>query len=84
MVSEVYTGNKTVMSVVSSFLSRILNGSSLTFTLIFSLGHILIAATVVYVITGATILESGAVALIEPSINAVWLYILHRLWKKFS
>ena len=72
------------MSIVSSFLSKILSGSSLTLTLIFSLGHILIAASVVYVVTGATILESGAVALIEPSINAVWLYALHRLWKKFS
>ena len=84
MVSEIYTGNKITMSVVSSFLSKILGGSSLTFTLIFSLGHILIAATVVYIITGATILESGTVALVEPSLNAVWLYVLHRLWKKFS
>ena len=72
------------MSIVSQALATILNGSSLVFTLVFSLGHILIAATVVYLVTGATILESGAVALIEPSINAVWLYVLHRLWKKFS
>ena len=62
------------MSIVSQALATILNGSSLVFTLVFSLGHILIAATVVYLVTGATILESGAVALIEPSVNAVWLY----------
>ena len=72
------------MSIVSQALATILNGSSLVFTLVFSLGHILIAATVVYLVTGATILESGAVALIEPSINAVWLYALHRIWKKLN
>ena len=72
------------MSIVSQALARILNGSSLVFTLVFSLGHILIAATVVYLVTGATILESGAVALIEPSINAVWLYALHRIWKTLN
>ncbi len=72
------------MSVVSRALAGILNGSSLMFTIVFSLGHIVIAATVVYIITGATIYESGAVALIEPSINAVWLYILHRVWKKIN
>ena len=72
------------MSIVSQALATILNGSSLVFTLVFSLGHILIAATVVYLVTGATILESGAVALIEPSVNAVWLYALHRIWKKIN
>jgi uncharacterized membrane protein len=72
------------MSIVSQALATILNGSSLVFTLVFSLGHILIAATVVYLVTGATILESGAVALIEPSVNAVWLYALHRIWKKLN
>ena len=67
--------------MIELFFKRLLNGSSLSFTLIFSLGHIIIAATVVYLITGATLWESGAVALIEPSINGVWLYILHRIWK---
>ena len=62
-------------------LTKILNGSSLNFTLIFSTGHIIIAASVVYIITGATLFESGLVALVEPTINAVWLYILHKIWK---
>ena len=64
-----------------NLLTKILNGSSLNFTLIFSTGHIIIAASVVYIITGATLFESGLVALIEPTINAVWLYILHKIWK---
>ena len=66
------------------FVDYILNGSSLVFTLVFSIGHVCIAASVVYIITGATLFESGMVALVEPSINAVWLYILHRLWKVYK
>jgi len=66
--------------LIKSFLS----GNSLVFTLVFSVGHVMIAASVVYIITGATLFESGLVALIEPSINAVWLYILHNLWKRYN
>ena len=62
---------------------KYLRGSSLLFTLVFSIGHVFIAASVVYVITGATLFESGVVALVEPTINAVWLYILHKLWKRY-
>ena len=40
--------------------------------------------SVVSVMTGASLWEAGAVALIEPSINGVWFYILHKIWRKFS
>ena len=83
MVSEIYTGNKIKMSVVSSFLSKILGGSSLTLALIYTCGHIIIAATVVYIMTGASLWEAGSVALVEPAINGIWFFVLHRLWKKF-
>ena len=38
--------------------------------------------TVVSVMTGASLWEAGAVALIEPSINGLWFYVLHSIWKK--
>ena len=57
---------------------------SLALALIFFVGHILIAMAVVSIITGASIWEAGAVALVEPAVNSVWFYILHKLWKKFS
>ena len=57
---------------------------SLALALIFFIGHILIAMTVVSIITGASIWEAGAVALVEPAVNSVWFYVLHKLWKKFS
>ena len=39
--------------------------------------------TVVTVMTGASLWEAG-VALVEPAINGVWLYVLHRIWKSFN
>ena len=57
---------------------------SLALALIFFVGHIIIAMVVVSIITGANIWEAGAVALVEPAVNSVWFYILHKLWKKFS
>ena len=57
---------------------------SLALALIFFIGHILIAMTVVSIITGASIWEAGAVALVEPAVNSVYFYVLHKLWKKFS
>ena len=57
---------------------------SLLLAIIFFIGHIIIAMTVVSIITGASIWEAGAVALIEPAVNSVWFYALHKLWKKYK
>ena len=57
---------------------------SFALALVYSIGHILIAMTVVKVMTGASLWESGLVALVEPSINAIWLYVLHRTWVTFT
>ena len=61
---------------------KMLTSSSLTLALIYTLGHIVIAMTVVSIMTGASLWEAGAVALIEPSINGVWFYVLHKIYKK--
>ncbi len=57
---------------------------SLLLAIIFFIGHIIIAMAVVSIITGASIWEAGAVALIEPAVNSVWFYVLHKLWKKYK
>ena len=44
----------------------------------------IIAGTTVYLMTGATIWEAGAVALVEPALNGIWFYVLHSLWRKFN
>ena len=57
---------------------------SLILAIIFFIGHIIIAMVVVSAITGASIWEAGAVAIIEPAVNSVWFYVLHKTWKKFQ
>ena len=69
---------------IQGALKKLITGSSVTLAVIYTLGHICIAMTVVTVMTGASLWEAGAVALIEPSINGVWFYVLHSLWKKFK
>ena len=65
-----------------NFLKRIIRGSSVMLAVIYTLGHICIAMTVVTLLTGASLWEAGAVALVEPTINGGWFYILHSTWKK--
>lgn len=67
---------------IQGALKRLISGSSVTLALIYTIGHIIIAMTVVSVMTGASLWEAGAVALIEPSINGLWFYVLHSIWKK--
>ena len=67
-----------------NFLKRIIRGSSIMLALIYTFGHICIAMAVVTLLTGASLWEAGAVALIEPSINGVWFYVLHSIWKKIN
>lgn len=65
-------------------LKKIAGTSSLALAIIFFIGHVIIAMTVVKLMTGASIWEAGAVALVEPAVNSVWFYVLHKLWRKFS
>lgn len=58
--------------------------SSVSLALIFFIGHVIIAMTVVSVLTGASLFEAGAVALIEPAINSVWFLILHKVWNRYT
>ena len=69
---------------IQGAIRRLISGSSVGLALIYTLGHVVIAMTVVSVMTGASLWEAGAVALIEPSINGVWFYILHTGWKKMK
>ena len=65
-------------------IKNMLKNSSLTLTIIFFIGHVLIAMAVVSIITGASFWEAGAVAIVEPAVNSIWFYVLHKLWKKYS
>ena len=69
---------------IQGALKRLVTGSSVGLALIYTLGHVVIAMTVVSLMTGASLFEAGAVALIEPSINGVWFYVLHKTYKKIK
>ena len=67
---------------IQGALRKLITASSITLAVIYTIGHIVIAMTVVSLMTGASLWEAGAVALIEPSINGIWFYVLHSMWKK--
>tara|TARA_B100000925_G_C21937149_1_gene442895 strand:- start:19 stop:261 length:243 start_codon:yes stop_codon:yes gene_type:complete len=69
---------------IFEFLKKVIAGSSVTLAVVYTLGHVVIAMSVVTVMTGASLWEAGAVALVEPAINGVWFYILHSIYKSFS
>ena len=59
---------------------KVIIQTSLGRALIYTSGHIVIAMSVVSVLTGASLFEAGLVALIEPTINGAWYYVLDKLW----
>ena len=65
---------------IQGAIKKLMTGSSIVLAIIYTLGHIVIAMTVVTVMTGASLWEAGAVALIEPTINGVWYYFLDKLF----
>ena len=62
---------------------KTLTGTSIGRALIYTLGHIFIAMTVVRIVTDASLWEAGAVALIEPLINGFWYYLLDKMWSNY-
>ena len=68
----------------SKILNLILKGDSFSLSIIYTIGHVIIAMSIVKIMTGASLWEAGAVALVEPTINGIWFYFLHSTWKKFE
>jgi len=75
--------NEFTVGILNAF-RNLIGSSSLGLAVVFFIGHIIIAMTVVSVMTGASIWEAGAVAVVEPAINSVWFYVLHKIWKSFN
>lgn len=63
---------------------RLVGHSIFTLAVIFFIGHVVIAMAVVSLITGASIWEAGLVALVEPAINSIWFYILHKIFTNIN
>ena len=56
---------------------------SILLTVVYTIGHMVIAVVCVMVITKASFELAMTDAFIEPIINGVWFFILHSFWKKF-
>ena len=65
-------------------IKNVIGYSSISLAVIFFIGHVIIAMTVVSVVTGASIWEAGLVALIEPAVNSVWFYVLHSIYRSVT
>ena len=65
-------------------IKRIAGTSSVSMAIVFFIGHVLIAMAVVKLMTGVSIWEAGGVALVEPAVNSIWFFVLHKVWSKLS
>ena len=65
-------------------IKNVIGYSSVSLAIIFFIGHVIIAMTVVSMITGASIWEAGLVALIEPAVNSIWFYVLHSVYRSVT
>ena len=68
------------MTEFSSGIFKVVASTSAGRALVYTAGHVLIAMTVVSLLTGASLWEAGLVALVEPTINGFWYYILDKIW----
>ena len=68
---------------IYNLLKRIIGGSSLMLAVVYTLGHILIAVICNTLITGAALELAALDAVIEPIINGVWFYVLHKGYKHY-
>ena len=57
--------------------------SSASLAAIYTIGHIFIAMICTYIITGASLELAVTNAIVEPCVNGVWFYILHRAYDSY-
>jgi len=53
---------------------------SLLRTFVYTIGHFLIAAACVMYFTGASFYIAMTDAIVEPLLNALWFFVLDRIW----
>ena len=70
------------MTIINTIRTKM--SDSLVLTIIYTLGHFIIAILCVTLITGTSLELATLDALIEPMINAVWFYILHRIYSSYK
>lgn len=69
---------------IFNLLKKLIGGSSIVLATVYTVGHIVIAMTCNYLITGAQLELAAVDAVVEPIINGFWFYFLHKAWKHFN
>ena len=69
------------MTIINTIRTKF--SDSLLLTVIYTIGHFIIAVTCVTLITGASLELATIDALVEPTINAFWFYALHKIYSNF-
>ena len=70
------------MTVINTIKTKM--SDSLFLTIIYTLGHFIIAILCVKLITGASLKFATLDALIEPAVNSIWFYVLHRIYSNYK
>jgi uncharacterized membrane protein len=65
-------------------IRKFMYGSSMGLAVIYTIGHILIAMACIRFITGASLDLAAIDAIVEPMINGVWFYFLHKIYKRVN
>ena len=68
---------------IFKILKRLIGESSIALAVIYTIGHIFIATICNWLITGAAMELAAIDAIVEPIINGIWFYALHKLAKRF-
>jgi len=68
---------------IFKIIRKLIGESSILLAIIYTIGHIFIATACNFLITGAAVELAAVDAIVEPLINGVWFYVLHKLAKRF-
>ena len=77
LISKINRGEVLKKRIIKSLKE---NSGSILRTLIYTIGHFLIAATCVWYFTGAHFIAAITDAIVEPILNAIWYFLLDRYW----
>jgi uncharacterized membrane protein len=69
---------------IFNLLKKLIGGSSLLLAVVYTIGHIIIAMICNNFITGADFKLAAVDAVVEPIINGVWFFVLHKGYKKIQ
>tara|TARA_B100000676_G_scaffold228780_1_gene227024 strand:+ start:197 stop:418 length:222 start_codon:yes stop_codon:yes gene_type:complete len=70
------------MTIINTIKSKM--SDSLLLTITYTIGHFIIAVLCVVLITDTDLELATLDALIEPAINSVWFYVLHKIYLKYK